>query len=267
VTLEKYRFGAEQVEAPQRFRRVTQQRQPRRTTVPTLRTVVICQHTPDDVFVQLDSETPGQLLGNLAAAQMRVATFEFDDGLDQLLSRPFRAGLWQNSARSIGFRSTLSCGGTDTNHHEGQDLTQGFFERLFKRSWLDGVGKEKGRFRTFLLCALSNFLINEREKQLSLKRGGAVEEFVLWDAELAESRLTEMSGSKMDPVMEFERLWACSLIERALAILKNEYDRCGKDALFATLSQFMSRPVPPNFYGDAATNQAPTRFIPWQISV
>src|SRR5437868_6984521 len=109
------------------------------------------------------------------------------------------------------------------NHHEAEDLTQGFFERLFKRTWLEGVGKEKGRFRTFLLCSLSNFLINDREKQMSLKRGGAVQEFVSWDAEHAESRLSEMSGSQMDAAMEFERLWACSLVERALAILKNEY--------------------------------------------
>ena len=138
------------------------------------------------------------------------------------------------------------------NHHEAQDLTQAFFERLFKRAWLEGVGKEKGRFRTFLLCSLSNFLINEREKKLSLKRGGAVQEFVSWDAELAESRLGEISGSPIDPALEFERLWACSLVERALEALKNEYGRAGKDALFATLSQFMSRPVPPNFYAEAA---------------
>ena len=39
---------------------------------------------------QFDSETPGQLLGDLGTAQMRVASFGFKDGLDQGLSRPFR---------------------------------------------------------------------------------------------------------------------------------------------------------------------------------
>ena len=61
--------------------------------------------------------------------------------------------------------------------HEAQDLTQGFFQNLFQREWLEKVGLEKGRFRTYLLHCLTNFLTNEWHKQRGPERrppGGIV---------------------------------------------------------------------------------------------
>ena len=46
----------------------------------------------DHILVQLDPEDLGQLLCDLPAAQVRIASFEFSDGLDHVLSGPFRAG-------------------------------------------------------------------------------------------------------------------------------------------------------------------------------
>src|SRR5258708_23712232 len=37
---------------------------------------------------------------------------------------------------------------------DAQDLTQEFFARLLKRDFLRNVGREKGRFRSFLLVSL-----------------------------------------------------------------------------------------------------------------
>ena len=72
------------------------------------------------------------------------------------------------------------------DYHEAQDLTQAFFEHLLRRDWLDGVDPRKGRFRSFLLSALCNFLNNERQKEKTSKRGGGREQFVNWDPALAE---------------------------------------------------------------------------------
>ena len=58
--------------------------------------------------------------------------------------------------------------------------------------------------------------------------------------------------------MEFERLWACALVEKALARLKNEYSRCGKAELFAAFSPFMTRPIPPGYYEETATRLSTT---------
>src|SRR5277367_426319 len=59
--------------------------------------------------------------------------------------------------------------------HEAQDLTQAFFEHLLEKKALGRVDPEKGKFRSFLLASLNNFLNNERDKARRLKRGGGVE--------------------------------------------------------------------------------------------
>ena len=68
---------------------MAEQGEPRRVML-TVRAIMRGQHAPDNVLIQFDSETPGQLLGDLGTAQMRVTSFGFKDGLDQGLSRPFR---------------------------------------------------------------------------------------------------------------------------------------------------------------------------------
>src|SRR5262249_41255191 len=53
-----------------------------------------------------------------------------------------------------------------------QDLTQGFFASLLGREFLTGLAPEKGKFRSFLLSSLQNYLANERDHAAALKRGG-----------------------------------------------------------------------------------------------
>src|SRR5262245_66666381 len=45
--------------------------------------------------------------------------------------------------------------------HEAQDLTQEFFTRLLEKNALAVAAPERGRFRSFLLVAMNNFLANE----------------------------------------------------------------------------------------------------------
>ena len=55
---------------------------------------------------------------------------------------------------------------------DAQDLTQEFFARLLAKQWLASADREKGRFRTFLLTAMSRFLANEWDRAGTQKRGG-----------------------------------------------------------------------------------------------
>src|SRR5262245_52217996 len=57
------------------------------------------------------------------------------------------------------------------NEAESEDLTQEFFARFLAKDYVRLARQERGRFRTFLLTAVKNFLINEREKTLTQKRG------------------------------------------------------------------------------------------------
>ena len=55
--------------------------------------------------------------------------------------------------------------------HEAQDLTQAFFTQLLERNILAVAQPARGRFRSFLLTSVRNFLHNEWDKQKTLKRG------------------------------------------------------------------------------------------------
>src|SRR3954454_13160616 len=72
--------------------------------------------------------------------------------------------------------------------HEAQDLTQAFFTRLLEKDLLQVADPSRGRFRSFLLAAVRNFLHNEWDKQKSLKRGGGRQPLAL-DFACEDSRL------------------------------------------------------------------------------
>ena len=59
-----------------------------------------------------------------------------------------------------------------SNPHEAEDLTQEFFRRFLERRALEAVRPEAGKFRSFLLACLKNFLANERNRAQTQRRGG-----------------------------------------------------------------------------------------------
>ena len=84
------------------------------------------------------------------------------------------------------------------NPEDAQDLTQEFFHRLLASDWIGRADQGKGRFRTFLLCGLKNFLANEWQKAGRLKRG-AGKVFVPLDGLEAEERY------RIEPAELYER--------------------------------------------------------------
>src|SRR5690349_21634078 len=70
---------------------------------------------------------------------------------------------------------------------DAQDLTQEFFARLLEKNSLVKADRDRGKFRTFLLGSLKNFLVNEWKRAGRLKRGGGLE-FLSIDANAADDR-------------------------------------------------------------------------------
>jgi hypothetical protein len=70
---------------------------------------------------------------------------------------------------------------------DAQDLVQGFFLHLVEHKTLRRVDRSKGKFRSFLLASLQNFLSDEADRARCLKRGGGAE-FVHFDLEGCEDR-------------------------------------------------------------------------------
>ena len=73
--------------------------------------------------------------------------------------------------------------------HDAQDLTQSFFAYLIEHKIYARADREKGKFRSFLLASLKNFLGHAYDREQTLKRGGSLDFLPLDDAraEAAES--------------------------------------------------------------------------------
>ena len=117
---------------------------------------------------------------------------------------------------------------------EAQDLTQGFFATLLQRDDLRNVHPDKGRFRSFLLAALRNYLINEWDKARAQKRGGGQTLFSL-DFDSAESRLGTQPGDSTTAEVVFQRQWALTLLANVQEQLKSSMSGNGRDDLYDAL--------------------------------
>ncbi len=123
--------------------------------------------------------------------------------------------------------------------HDAQDLTQEFFARLLEKDYLRLVEREKGRFRTFLIVALKRFLLNEWDKRQAGKRGGGVTHLPL-DTALAESRYLNESTTALAADDVYEKRWALTLLEQAMARLREDYESSGRGAEFAGLKNYLT---------------------------
>ena len=123
--------------------------------------------------------------------------------------------------------------------HDAQDLTQEFFARLLAKNFLDGVGVEKGKFRSFLLATMNHFLSDEWDKARAQKRGGG-KTFVSLDDLMSEERYHLEPVDARDPEKLYERRWAFTLLDQARKRLKQEYFDAGKSELYGRLAVFES---------------------------
>jgi RNA polymerase sigma factor (sigma-70 family) len=123
--------------------------------------------------------------------------------------------------------------------HDAQDLTQAFFAHLLEKRGLRRVDPEQGRFRTFMLASLKNFLANDWARAHALKRGGG-KTIVALEQEMAESRYRLEPSHDLTPERHFERQWAVILLDQVLATLRDEYHAEGKGDLFEELKAVLT---------------------------
>ena len=118
--------------------------------------------------------------------------------------------------------------------HDAEDLTQEFFAHFLQKDYLHAADPEKGRFRTFLRVALRRFLANEWDRARRLKRGGGCAA-IPFDTITAEQRYQCEQGKTLPPDRIYERRWAVTLLEQAMAQLRAEYARAGRTVEFEQL--------------------------------
>jgi RNA polymerase sigma-70 factor (ECF subfamily) len=120
---------------------------------------------------------------------------------------------------------------------DARDLTQEFFAQLLRKNYPARANPAKGRFRTFLLHALNQFLVDQRERASTLKRGGG-QIFLSLDEEQPEERYRLEIPDEVTPEKLFERRWAQSVLDQALDRLRGEYVDSGKEKDYEVLRSF-----------------------------
>ena len=124
------------------------------------------------------------------------------------------------------------------NADDARDLTQGFFLFILNRKALQRATPEKGKFRSFLLGSLKNYLSNEYQRENAIKRGGKID-FVSVDFSDGEDRYSREPTDSLTPEKVFDANWALTLLGKAIERLKEEYSAQGKGIIFETLRPFL----------------------------
>ena len=117
---------------------------------------------------------------------------------------------------------------------DADDLAQGFFTSLIEKDFASAAEPARGRFRAFLLTLLQHHLVDAGVASSRLKRGGGAAHVSL-DGEDAPDPAAQTG----DPERAFELAWAVTVVDRAMARLREEAAASGKLALFERLSAFL----------------------------
>jgi RNA polymerase sigma-70 factor (ECF subfamily) len=122
--------------------------------------------------------------------------------------------------------------------HDAQDLTQSFFLHLLDHKALSHVNPLKGKFRSFLVASVQNFLSDEADRAGRKKRGGD-REFVRMDAESAEERYRFEPVDYLTAETIFDARWAMTVLGEAMKRLRREYAAEEKTSTLEILEPFL----------------------------
>lgn len=135
--------------------------------------------------------------------------------------------------------------------HQSEDYTQAFFAHLLEKQGLGLADPKQGKFRSFILAGLKNFIANELDRIRAQKRGGGKKIFSL-DVDDAEHQYTLEPICQLTPEKLFERSWAMTLLNRTMAALQAEFVGRNKQKLFEHLKVYLTVKKSSTSYQDAA---------------
>jgi hypothetical protein len=120
------------------------------------------------------------------------------------------------------------------------DLLQGFVvDKILEGHLLTKADQTRGRFRSFLLSALNNYLSNDHRYQAALSRGGGV-------AMLSVDLHLDISAQASDTISALDATWARALVHQVIADMKAECLRASRLDIWRV---FQGRVVEPAFEG------------------
>ena len=110
-----------------------------------------------------------------------------------------------------------------------EDLTQDFFIQLIDKKLFRRAQRDKGRFRSFMMGSLKNFLADDYKKEMRQKRGG----------HLQRSSLEEDGVVTENEELRFDQSWAAMIFERAIARVGEQVISKRSPAAWEALRSFL----------------------------
>jgi len=104
-------------------------------------------------------------------------------------------------------------------NEEAKDIVQEFLKNALEHRMIPRADPLRGRFRTFLLAALTNFLKDRRRSGGRLKRGGGHAPVSL-DLEMGEPRYARAVNTGEPPETILDRAWAKDLLAKCIQELE-----------------------------------------------
>ncbi len=131
---------------------------------------------------------------------------------------------------------------------DAADLTQDFFLNFLEtRSWRR-ADRLRGSFRTFLLGALTHRLQKARDRSGRQKRGGGATPLSLDEMEASGSNAAPLPQAPPTDALQFDRVWAVQVLERALAATREDYASRDRLKYYDGLKPFLTaRSAPPSY--------------------
>ena len=127
------------------------------------------------------------------------------------------------------------------DNEQAKDLTQGFLhEVVLNRNLVERADSSKGRFRSFLLYALNQYLLDEHRKETSRKR---IPKDKIVPLDIADPPILSHLASKLDPEQSFNYVWKADLLERVFAEVKDRYTKRGMETHWSVFNDRLLRPT------------------------
>jgi RNA polymerase sigma-70 factor (ECF subfamily) len=127
------------------------------------------------------------------------------------------------------------------DNERAKDLTQGFFhEVVLNRHLFERANPAKGRFRSLILHALNQYVIDMQRRQMN-RRQIPPEKLVPLDVAEPAAEIEAMGA--LDPEQSFNHAWKADLLDRVLGEVRDRYLRQGMEGHWGVLHHRLVEPI------------------------
>jgi DNA-directed RNA polymerase specialized sigma24 family protein len=156
------------------------------------------------------------------------------------------------------------------DNEQAKDLTQGFFHEIVLNLNLFGrADQSKGRFRSFLLYALNQYLMNEKRRETAQKN---IPRHKIVSLDAIEPPVLPQIVKESNPEDSYNYAWVSAMLDQVLSDVKHACCKQGMETHWSIFSQRVVQPmlnndVPPSLedicekYGIASEKKASNMIV------